>query len=89
VKTFLACPDPTCNMTYHGGDLVLGPHTTHVVYWEPTGFSVTPNYHPLIERYFTDVAADSGGSPTSTRPTRSTATRAATSSSTSRRSPAR
>jgi PKD repeat protein len=39
---------------------VLGPHTTHVVYWQPTGFSVTPNYHSLIERYFTDVAADSG-----------------------------
>ncbi|HEX9092450.1 MAG TPA: PKD domain-containing protein, partial [Coriobacteriia bacterium] len=56
----LACPDPTCNMTYHGGDLVLGPHTTHVVYWEPSGFSVTTNYHSLVERYFTDVAADSG-----------------------------
>ena len=56
----LACPDPTCNMTYHGGDLVLGPHTTHVVYWEPSGFSVTANYHSLVERYFTDVAADSG-----------------------------
>jgi PKD repeat protein len=56
----LACPDPTCNMTYHGGDLVLGPHTVHVVYWEPSGFSVTANYHSLVERYFTDVAADSG-----------------------------
>jgi PKD repeat protein len=60
LNTFLACPDPTCNMTYHLGDLVLGPHTTHVVYWEPPGFSVTPNYHSLVERYFTDVAADSG-----------------------------
>lgn len=56
----LACPDPTCNMTYHGGDLVIGPHTVHVVYWEPSGFSVTANYHSLVERYFTDVAADSG-----------------------------
>jgi PKD repeat protein len=56
----LACPDPTCNMTYHSGSLVLGPHTTHVVYWEPPGSSVTANYHSLIERYLTDVAADSG-----------------------------
>lgn len=54
------CPDPTCNMTYHSGSLVLGPHTTHVVYWQPSGFSVTANYHSLIERFFTDVAADSG-----------------------------
>ena len=53
-------PDPACNMTYHGGALVIGPHTTHVVYWEPTGFTVTANYHSLIERFFGDVAADSG-----------------------------
>jgi PKD repeat protein len=55
-----ACPDPTCNLTYHGGALVLGPHTTHVVYWQPPGFTVTANYHSLIERFLTDVAADSG-----------------------------
>ncbi len=53
-------PDPGCNMTYHGGSLVLGPHTTHVVYWEPAGSAVTANYHSLVERYLTDVAADSG-----------------------------
>ena len=53
-------PDPACNMTYHGGPLVIGPHTTHVVYWEPPGSTVTANYHTLIERYLTDVAADSG-----------------------------
>ena len=53
-------PDPACNMTYHGGALVIGPHTTHVIYWEPTGFSVTANYHSLIQRYMGDVAADSG-----------------------------
>src|ERR1051325_10017071 len=55
-----ACPDPTCNLTYHGGALVIGPHTTHVVYWQPPGFTVTANYHSLIERFLTDVAADSG-----------------------------
>jgi PKD repeat protein len=51
---------PLANMTYHGGPLVIGPHTTHVVYWQPAGFTVTANYHTLIERYMTDVAADSG-----------------------------
>src|SRR5712692_7799500 len=53
-------PDPACNMTYHSGSLVIGPHTTHVVYWEPAGSTVTANYHMFIERYLTDVAADSG-----------------------------
>ena len=51
---------PLANMTYHGGALVIGPHTTHVVYWQPAGFTVTANYHSLIERYMGDVAADSG-----------------------------
>ncbi len=55
-----ACPDPTCNLTYHGGALMIGPHTTHVVYWAPPGFTVTANYHSLIERFLADVAADSG-----------------------------
>ena len=51
--TTLACPDPTCNLTYHGGSLVLGPHTTHVVYWEPTGSSVTREL-PLADRAVPD-----------------------------------
>lgn len=60
----LACPmpapDPSCNMTYHGGALIF-THTTRVVYWEPAGHtSVSANYHSLINRYLTDVAADSG-----------------------------
>lgn len=63
-KTLVSCPqpspDPGCNMTYHSGPLVIGPHTTYVVYWEPAGSSVSANYHSLIERYLTDVAADSG-----------------------------
>jgi len=53
-------PDPACNLTYHGGSVVLGPHTTYVVYWEPTGSTVSANYHSLIERYLGDVAAASG-----------------------------
>jgi PKD repeat protein len=63
-RPYVVCPqpqpDPACNMTYHNGALVIGPHTTHVVYWEPPGSTVTANYHTLIERYLTDVAADSG-----------------------------
>ncbi len=51
---------PLANMTYHGGALVIGPHTTHVVYWQPPGFTVTAQYHTLIERFLADVAADSG-----------------------------
>src|ERR1043166_2502754 len=59
-KTLRAPRAPLANMTYHGGPLVIGPHTTHVVYWEPAGFTVTANYHSLIERFVGDVAADSG-----------------------------
>jgi PKD repeat protein len=53
-------PDPACNLTYHSGALVIGPHTTHIVYWQPPGFTVTGQYHTLIERFVGDVAADSG-----------------------------
>jgi PKD repeat protein len=64
LKKSVTCPQPTpnsaCNLTYHSGSLVIGPHTTHVVYWEPAGSTVTANYHSLIERYLTDVAVDSG-----------------------------
>ena len=52
-------PDPGCNLTYHGGPLML-TNTTHIVYWEPAGSSVSANYHSLLERYLTDVAAASG-----------------------------
>ena len=54
-----AAPDPACNLTYHGGPLVL-THTSHIVYWEPAGSTVSANYHSLLERYLTDTAADSG-----------------------------
>ena len=45
-----AQPSPSCNMTYHNGPLVI-TNTTHIIYWEPTGFSVSANYHSLTERY--------------------------------------
>ena len=63
-RLMATCPDtgpnPACNMTYHNGSLVIGPHTTYVVYWEPAGSTVSANYHSLINRYLGDVAAASG-----------------------------
>jgi hypothetical protein len=35
-------------------------NTTYAIYWVPSGFSVDANYESLINRYLTDVAADSG-----------------------------
>src|SRR4051794_28123550 len=59
----IACPQPApnagCNMTYHNGDLVIGPHTVRIVYWDP-GASIAASYKTLLERYLQDVAADSG-----------------------------
>jgi PKD repeat protein len=52
-------PSPSCNMTYHNGPLVI-TNTTHIIYWEPTGSSVSAKYHSLTERYLGDVAADGG-----------------------------
>ncbi len=52
-------PDPACNLTYHNGP-VEHTNTTHIVYWLPTGFSFQANYQSVLERYMTDVAADSG-----------------------------
>jgi hypothetical protein len=33
---------------------------TYAIYWIPSGYSVASGYTPLIDRFFTDVAADSG-----------------------------
>jgi PKD repeat protein len=52
-------PSPLCNMTYHNGP-VIHADTTHIIYWEPAGYSVAANYHSILERYLTDVDADSG-----------------------------
>ena len=52
-------PNPLCNMTYHSGP-VLHTNTTHVIYWEPPGSTVSANYHSLINQFLGDVAGDSG-----------------------------
>ncbi|MBV9192683.1 MAG: PKD domain-containing protein [Solirubrobacterales bacterium] len=45
----------------YGGGPVLHFNRTHVIFWEPagSGLSFEPGYEPLIERFLTQVAADS------------------------------
>lgn len=47
------------NLAYHGGP-VMHTNKTYAIYWVPSGSSVSSNYESLINRFFTDVAADSG-----------------------------
>jgi hypothetical protein len=46
-------------LLYHGGPV---EHTNKVyaIYWIPAGYTVSTNYVSLINRFFGDVAADSG-----------------------------
>ena len=48
------------NLLYHGG-AILKLSTTHAIFWDPSGHSFPNGYEAVIEQYFTDVAADSGG----------------------------
>ena len=43
------------NMTYHGGPVMTGVMNVYLIFWEPTGSSVSANYNSLITRYFNDV----------------------------------
>ncbi|MDQ6803678.1 MAG: copper resistance protein CopC [Actinomycetota bacterium] len=52
---------------YHGGSVMRGV-TVHTIFWAPSGykFGGAPSpgvlgYEPLIQRYFTDIAHDTGG----------------------------
>jgi hypothetical protein len=47
------------NLTWHGGPVM---HSTSVysVYWAPAGYSYQAGYGASIDKYFRDVAADSG-----------------------------
>ena len=47
------------NLQYHGGP-VEHTNTVYAIYWVPPGYSVSSGYESLINRYFSDVAADSG-----------------------------
>ncbi len=47
------------NLLYHGGPVMGGTSHVYVIFWEPTGWFVSPTYNSLITRYFNDI----GGSP--------------------------
>ncbi|HYM45698.1 MAG TPA: IPT/TIG domain-containing protein [Solirubrobacteraceae bacterium] len=49
------------NLDYNGGP-VMASNTNYAVYWDPAGGPVYPyDYEPGINRYFEDLAHDSGG----------------------------
>jgi PKD domain/IPT/TIG domain len=49
------------NLDYNGGP-VMPSNTNYAVYWAPAGSPAYPSdYEPGIERYFKDLATDSGG----------------------------
>src|SRR5437588_544091 len=48
------------NLSYHGGPVMQAGNTVHAIYWVPGGYSVSTSYESLINRFFTDVAADTG-----------------------------
>jgi hypothetical protein len=47
------------NLQYHGGP-VEHTNRTYGIYWVPSGYSISSDYRSTIDRFFTDVAADSG-----------------------------
>jgi hypothetical protein len=47
------------NLTYHNGQ-VMQTNQTFAIFWIPPGYSVSPGYVNLINRYLSDVAAASG-----------------------------
>jgi PKD repeat protein len=48
-------------LTYHGGPVVHSS-APYLIFWTPSGESIPASSESLMERYFTDVAADSGES---------------------------
>jgi hypothetical protein len=53
--TAVASPSAASNLVYHGGP-VMRVNRTYAIYWQPAGYSFSPNYKTLIDRYFSDVA---------------------------------
>ena len=51
----------TNNLTYHNGP-VMHTNKVYAIYWVPSGYTVDSGYESLINRFFTDVAADNGKS---------------------------
>ncbi|HEV3056223.1 MAG TPA: hypothetical protein VGX45_16290, partial [Solirubrobacteraceae bacterium] len=54
-------------VTYHAGPVMTGGVEVHTIFWAPAGYGFqgspgfgVPTYQGMIEKFFTDVAADSG-----------------------------
>ena len=47
-------------LTYHAGPVVHNGHA-YAIFWEPPGYSFPSDYKAPVARYFSGVAADSGG----------------------------
>jgi PKD repeat protein len=54
-----AAGDSSNDLAYHGGPVMHTDHT-YSIYWEPPGHTSSAGYKDGIDRYLTDVAADSG-----------------------------
>ncbi|MBV9603605.1 MAG: PKD domain-containing protein [Solirubrobacterales bacterium] len=50
---------PSNDLTYQGGP-VLHSSDPYLIFWAPSGETISSSWQSLIERYFTDVASDSG-----------------------------
>ena len=46
------------NLSYHNGPVML-TNNVYVIYWVPSGYSVSSNYETIINQFFTDVAGAS------------------------------
>jgi hypothetical protein len=50
---------PVSQLTYHHGPVVHDGHV-YAIFWEPPGYSFPSSYRAAVDKYFTDVASDSG-----------------------------
>jgi PKD repeat protein len=51
----------SANLSYWGGP-VMHSDANYAIYWNPGGYSYSPNYATLVNNFFTNVAAASGAS---------------------------
>jgi hypothetical protein len=52
-------PTRVNNLVYHNGP-VMHTNKTFAIYWVPSGFVISSSYNSIINKYFQDVATDSG-----------------------------
>jgi hypothetical protein len=52
-------PKGAGTLSYHGGP-VQHTNKVYAIYWVPSGYSIQSGYDTVINRFFSDVAADSG-----------------------------